>query len=229
MSWDLYYNLEGNELVRANLVYTPYVSADKTTFCMEFQRNPLYHNDPAENAQWSEEDLEQRFLREIQFHSRASSVMPTLDLKDVDYQKRKIFFNWHGNDFYMQGLVAGGYDNVLPNWQEQWQNLIKKMWSIDLIKISLHPNSWVAHNGVLIPFNWFYSYDSNEYTTIRGMLKQISSSRQEKMFPLLKEYGLDIDTEYSIKKLQPIAFNSFRSNYPAELINTIINYTNDIL
>lgn len=222
-NWDYYYNLEGDELVRANLVYTPTISKDRKTFCMHFYRDPAYHTDTAENAQWSETDLQERFDREVKFHRRASTVMPTLTVKDIDFDNRKIYLEWYGDDFYMQGLHAGGYDNALPDWKEQWTTLIKKMWSTNLIKISLHPNSWVARDGVLIPFNWFYSYDAyEEPVTIRSMLKQISPMRQEKVLPLLEKHGLKLDVPYPIKNLQPIAFNSFRSNYPEDLINNII-------
>jgi hypothetical protein len=135
---------------------------------------------------------------------------------------RKIFLEWHGDDFYMQGLKAGGYDNVLPDWQEQWRTRIKQMWSANIVKISLHPNSWVAHEGTLIPFNWFYSYDMDETAVIRDMLKQISPARQAKMQIELDKVGLELDTPYPIKDLQVVAFNSFRTNYPSDLIDKII-------
>ena len=224
-NWDFYYNIEGNEAVKANLVYTPYISPDSKTFCMEFNRNPLYHTDPTENAKWTDDDLQERFNRELRFRNRAAMVMPVVNITDVDYFKRRIFLEWPGDDFYMMAHKANGYNNVLPNWQEQWSNLIRKMWSVNLLKISLHPNSWVVRENTLVPFNWFYSYDAHEKVTIRSMLKQISAGRQEKMFPLLEQQGLELDTLYPIKALQPIAFNSFRANYSAELIdNTIKEY-----
>jgi hypothetical protein len=220
--WNYYYNLEGDEQVRANLVYTPYISPDGKTFCMSFNRDPGYHTNLTENSQWNTDSLTGRFYREIDFWKRASNSMPVLKMKDIDEDKRTLFFEWHGDDFYMQAIKAGGYDRVLPNWQEQWTTLIKKMWSADIIKISLHPNSWTVKDGELIPFNWFYSYDMNETAVIRDMLKQISSSRQEKMKIELEKVGLNIDTPYPIKDLQVVAFNSFRSNYPNDLIDNII-------
>lgn len=212
--WNLYYNLEGTEYVRANLVYTPYVSPDNTTFCMSFNRDCAYHKNENENILWSEELLTDRFLKEIKFHAQAAAKIPTLTVKDIDYLERKIFLEWHGNDFYMQGLTAGGYDKVLPNWQAQWVDLIKKMRSTDIFKISLHPNSWVAHQGTLIPFNWFFCYTENETPiTLRSLLIQISAGRQDKLG------SLDLDLPRSPRELQEIAFNSFRHNYPADLIN----------
>lgn len=222
MNWDYYYNLEGDEWVRANLVYTPYVSPDKKTFCMSFNRDVNYHKYDYENVLWTEEHLDERFSKELEFHKRASTVMPTLKITDVDASKRQIFLDWHGDDFYMQGLQSGGYDAVLPDWKDQWKTLIHKMWECNITKMSLHPNSWVAKDGVLIPFNWFFCYDSTDKVTIKDVMLQISQGRQEKLLGVLEQFNMDLETPYDVKLLQKIAFYSFKSNYPEELINSII-------
>lgn len=209
--WDLYWNLEGTEQVRANLVYTPYISPDKQTLCMSFNRDVRYHKHEHENALWTEELLTDRFKKEIAFHTVASMFMPTLKLCDVVPERREIYFEWHGDDFLMQGT------DVLPDWQEQWIDRIETMWANDIYKISLHPNSWTAHNGELIPFNWFFCYHENDApVTLRSLLIQISSGRQEKL------NGINLDKEYAPKELQQVAFNSFRHNYPKELIDNVI-------
>lgn len=220
--WDYYYNLEGTELVRANLVYTPYVSPDKKIFCMSFNRDIGYHKHEHENILWTEELLTDRFNRELLFHDKASSIMPTLNVLHVDSDKRMIFLEWHGDDFLMQALDIG-YNQLLPDWETQWTQLIEKMWSLGIYKISLHPNSWTAHNGVLIPFNWFFCYDRNEpLITIRSLLIQISAGRQEKLEQVLLNNGVDIDKPIDPVTLQKIAFNSFRHNYPTELIDNVL-------
>lgn len=221
-NWRHYYNLEGEERVRANLVYTPYVSPDNKTFCMSFNRDPAYHINEAENAQWTEELLAERFWREIKFHTMASFRVPTLKVLDIDIQKRQIFLKWYGDDFYTQGLKAGGYYNVLPDWQTQWKQSIMEMWDIGITKMSLHPNSWTVEAGVLIPFNWFFSYDCHDSLAINDVIIQISKGRQEKLITYLESQGLNLETPYSVVTLQNITFNSFRSNYPDELIDDIL-------
>lgn len=215
--WKYYYNLEGTNPVRANLVYTPLVSPDNKTFCMSFNRDTRYHVYEEENKLWTDDMLTERFERELKYHSIMSKVMPTLKIKEVDYTSRKIFLEWFGDDFYMQSISKTGFDNVLPDWKEQWIDRIKTMRDNNIVKISLHPNSWVAHDNILYPFNWFFCLDSSEQpVTVRQYLCQISSNRQEKLA------GLDLDRLFTPKELQYIAFNSFRSNYPAELIDKIV-------
>jgi hypothetical protein len=224
-NWNLYYNKEndpewGLKDVRANLVYTARVSPDKKTFCLDFTRDPAYHRYEEENAKWTDYDLQYRFENEIHYNLRAKKYMPTLEILDIDYKNRRVFTEWHGNDFLMQAYEGGGYDAVLPDWKEQWTALISKMWSVGISKCSLHPNSWTVKDGVLIPFNWFFCYDfSNPPLTIRSFLIQVSEKRLEKMNVVLKQNGYDVDTPYPVKQLQKVVLNSFRSNYDAELID----------
>jgi hypothetical protein len=222
-NWNMYYNKDKDGEIRANLVYTPLVSPDKKTLCMDFNRYPEYHQWPEENALWTEELLTERFNREVKFNSLASSFIATIPIVDIDKKNRRIFLDWYGDDFYMQGFNNGGYDNVLPNWKEQWIDSIRIMQKNNVFKISLHPNSWVVKDQKLIPFNWFFTYELNEPAlTIRSLLIQISPSRQEKLEEILSQSGIDIDTKYNVDFLQKIAFYSFRSNYPKDLIDEIL-------
>ena len=219
--WNYHYNLEGKEWIRQNLVYTPYISPDKKTMCMSFNRDPHYHVWPEENALWTNELLTDRFAREVTFHEIARKAsIPTLKIQDINVFKREIYIEWHGDDFLMQGLNNGGYDKVLPNWQAQWLDRITEMWQAGIYKFSLHPNSWVAVDGVLTPYNWFFSFKKDEpKIKIRDLLIQISIERQDKLQLMLNHYNMDLDTPYDIRTVQLICFNSFRSNYPDSLID----------
>ena len=220
-TWKYYYNLEGTENVRANLVYTPLVSPDQKTFCMDFTRDTNYHWKVPENVLWTEDELQQRFINELNFQEQASKIMPTLEIKDVDYETRKIFIEWHGDDFLMQRIKD---PNILPNWQDQWLDRLTTMWDNNIAKISIHPNSWTVRGTEFVPFNWFFCYPLNGTPiTIRSFMIQVSAQRQEKMEAALRKLGFNLDTYYSIKDIQKVALNSFRANYPAELIDRALD------
>lgn len=215
--WNYLYNWNGTQWHRANLVYTPYVSPDKKTLCMSFNRDKNYHTSIEENKLWTTQLLNDRFSREIKFHSKAKAAgIPTLNIIDVDFSTRTISFEWYGADFHTQGF------DVLPNWKEQWVQRIEQMWDAGIYKFSLHPNSWVAHNEQLIPFNWFFSFDNTDTIVIKDYLIQISDERQEKMETALKLLGFDINSSYDPVTLQTLAFHSFKSNYPEDLIKEIL-------
>jgi hypothetical protein len=225
-NWNLYWNTENGETIRGNLVYSAYISPDGNQYCQRFQRDIRYHPFAEENAQWTEELLEDRFRKELQYHTRASHSMPVLEIVDVDEQNRSIVYNWPGDDFLMQGIHAGSYEAVLPDWKEQWIARIKEMRQANIIKLSLHPNSWTVKDGVLVPMNWFYCYDADiGVDSFTNMNIQISTGRRENLYPILEKYGIDFDTEYLATRLQVIAFNSFRKNYPGDLIDRILEET----
>lgn len=227
-NWALYWNIEDGELIRGNLVYSAYISPDKQHYCQWFKRDIRYHPFTTENELWTEELLEDRFRKELTYWNRAKNFMPVLDLVDVDEVERKIIYKWPGDDFLMQSHYAGSRENVLNDWQDQWINLIEKMWSANIVKLSLHPNSWTVRDSTLVPMNWFYCYDYDlGQDSFANMNIQISSGRRENLQPILKKLDIDFDTYYPARKLQTVAFNSFRKNYPSELMDRILQKQND--
>jgi hypothetical protein len=225
-NWNLYWNVENGQTIRGNLVYSAYISPDSKQYCQKFQRDIRYHPFVEENAQWTDELLEDRFRKELKYHARASHYMPVLEIVDVDEQNRSIVYNWPSDDFLMQGIHAGSYEAVLPDWKEQWIARIKEMRQANIVKLSLHPNSWTVNDGVLVPMNWFYCYDADTGTdSFTNMNIQISTGRRENLYPILEKYGIDFDTEYLATRLQIVAFNSFRKNYPDDLIDRILKET----
>jgi len=222
-NWNLYWNLEGDELVRANLVYSAYVSPDKKHFCQWFARDIRYHRSVEENTLWTEQLLEDRFRKELKFHSKAKEFMPVLEIEDIDEVERKVIYKWPGDDFLMQSISAGSRELACKNWKEQWANLIQCMWNANITKLSLHPNSWTIQDGVMFPINWFFCYDTDKDTdSFENLLIQISPGRLEKMHGVLDKLGMTIQETYSPKRLQEAALNSFRSNYEDDFIDMIL-------
>lgn len=228
--WNFYYNQEPDGICRANLVYTPYVSPDNKTFCMKFHRNPEYHNVQLENEQWSEDLLDERFQREVDMYRLAKTTVAVADVIDIDESQREIYIKWPGDDFYMMGY-GRSYDDVLPDWREQVKQRYREMWSSGILKFSMHPNSWLVYDdGILRPFNWFFSFERNEADrSIHDYLIQLSDSRQEKLAPILQETGVDIKRKYDLWFLQNICFESFRHNYPSDLVDQLLEIKNEFL
>jgi len=228
-TWDYYYNEEPGDRFRANLVYTAYVSPDNKTLCMKFYRDPGYHTNVEENKLWSEDLLEERFQRELKFYNLAKTKIPVAEILEVDEHSRSIFLKWPGDDFYMMGYKSS-YDIVLPDWREQIKQRFNEMWSLGILKFSMHPNSWIIYDdNVLRPVNWFFTFEESEpEKSIGEYLIQLSDSRQEKLVPLLEKYNIDINRKYKLWDLQNICFESFRHNYPSDLIDEILNIKKNI-
>jgi len=215
----LYYNENNDGLIRANLVYTPYV--EDNTFIMSFNRDPEYHFDQEANSLFTDEVLKDRFDRELRFHEKVRRVIPTLEILDVDYIKREIYLEWPSDDFYMLGRNTS-YDQVLPDWKEQWLHIIRTLRRVNVSKFSLHPNSFVVKNNRLIPFNWFFCFERDELTSLASVVKQISSERFDKVQPLLDKYNIHINDVMPAKEFEKLGLDCFSSSYPQELISEAI-------
>ena len=228
-NWDYYWNEEPGDRFRANLVYTAYISGDRKTLCMSFNRDVNYHSNLEENTLWTEELLAERFQRELKFYNKVAGKIPVAELLDIDENNRKIYIKFPGDDFYMMGYKSS-YDQVLPNWREQITERFKEMWSLGILKFSMHPNSWIVYeDGILRPINWFFTFEEGEpEKSISEYLIQLSDSRQDKLRPLLEKFNIDIEKKYQLWDLQNICFESFRHNYPSELIDSLLSIKKDL-
>ena len=211
----LYYNQNNDGSIRANLVYTPYT--EDNTFIMSFNRDPEYHFDKDANALFTEEVLVDRFDRELRFHEKVKDVLPTLEIVDVDYIKREIYLEWPSDDFYMLGRKSS-YDEVLPDWKQQWLHIIRTLRRVNVSKFSLHPNSFVVSNQRLVPFNWFFCFERNELTSLESVVKQISSDRLDKVTPLLNKHSISLTDVRPAKDFELLGLECFTSSYGSELI-----------
>lgn len=222
IKWDYYWNEEPGDRFRANLVYTAYISSDKKTLKMSFNRDVNYHTNLIENLDWTEELLTERFNRELKFHKIASIKIPVAEILDVIDHKREIYLRFPGEDFYMMGYRSS-YHQVLPNWKEQMIKRFEEMWSLDIIKLSLHPNSWIVYDdGILRPFNWFFTFYQDETVlSLNDLMIQISDSRKNSLLSILEKNQWNVEEKYDLKTLQDIALESFKKNYDNELIKKL--------
>ena len=222
-NWTYHYDVQQDgRPMRANLVYTAYINPERNQLCMEFIRQPDYHNNDIENERWTDDMLEERFRREIKYQVKAkANNIPTLDIIDIDYANRRIFIEWYDTDFYTLGQRANGYDNVLPGWEDQWLNIMTQLWANDMYKISLHPNSFAIKNNTLVAFNWFFTYNKEEPAmSLKELSAQISTERMDKLQPVMDMYNVTVDTLIPVTTLQAIALTVFKTNYPHDLMDT---------
>jgi hypothetical protein len=228
-NWDYYYNYENGQTIRANLVYTPLVSPDRTKFCMWFKRDVNYHFDQKINSLWTEDILDDRFQKELKYHNIASRYVPTLEILEINYSSKKIIIEWFDNDFHTS-CQNKSREEIFPNWEYQMINMMKKLWKNNVVKLSLHPNSWIVKDEYLVPFNWFFCYDkSTDSDSLDNLIIQISETRLEKVYDIFKSLGFDPNLKYSATELQTLALHSFKSNYNEDIINRLLVSLNETI
>lgn len=216
-----YNNVPDKGLCRNNLIYTSLISKDRKTFCQWYYNDENYHG--GHNEVVDPKLMEEKWHREIKFLSIMSrhypEHVPTIDT--VDHINKKIYFDIDGADFWEQAQCSqNNYDKVLPNWQEQMLDIIQAHASLGIYKYSMHPSSYFVVDGKLKSINYFFSYNSNdEKISLTNVMSHISINRRNDLLPKMTRLGIDVDTPTSFFDIQMLAFESFKTDFPADAMD----------
>jgi len=222
MHYDYYYNvMPDGEKWRNNLIYTSLISQDKKVFVQWYHNDTDYHK--GQNQVVDPELMEEKWFREVNHLTQMRNSYPDLVPKilEIDLHKRKIFLEIDGVDFWqLSGPLKQDYDSVLPNWREQMFDIFKAHKSLGIYKYSLHPSSYFLVDGKLKSINYFFCYrDHDKEISLRSVMSHISESRQADLFPKMIAMGIDVDKPTAFKDIQQLAFESFKTNFPADFMD----------
>lgn len=222
MNYEYYYNdVPGVGLCRNNLIYTSLISEDKKTFVQWYYNDTEYHQ--GQNEVIDPTLMEQKWLRELNYLTQMRNRYPELVpvIKNIDLTSKKLYLEIDGIDFWNRSQCSiENYNAVLPDWQEQMLHILQTHKNMGFYKFSLHPSSYFIVDGKLKSINYFFTYNENEGPiSIADHASHIYSTRQDIMRKQVELMGLDWDKPQSLKQLQHLCFESFRTNYPADFIN----------
>lgn len=223
MDLEYYYNFTPEHgKVRNNLVYTSLISKDKKTFVKWFHNDTEYHK--GKNEVIDSSLMREKWNREIKYITLMTKHYPALipEVLDINFNEQKIFFKIEGVDFWQQHYDSKCcYDDLVPDWREQKLNILTAHKHLQFYKISLHPSSYFVVDNRIKSINYFFCYNFNEGSIRFDDFKtHISNNRQKKLEKQFKDQGIWWDTEIPLKKLQLMALDSFKSNYPDDFIET---------
>jgi len=222
MDFEFYYNdVPGKGLCRNNLIYTSLISKDRKTFCQWYYNDTQYHQ--GQNQVVDPDLMEEKWLREVNYLTQMRNAFPDLVPKiiNIDLEKRKLYLEIDGPDLWqLAGPTIQDYDSVLPDWREQMLEIFKAHKALGIYKYSLHPSSYFVVNGKLKSINYFFCYKDHEpQISLRSVMSHISEDRQADLFPKMESMGLDVDKPTPFKDIQLLAFESFKTNFPADFMD----------
>ena len=221
MKFNYYYNqVPGQGEQRNNLIYTSLMSEDQKTFVQWYYNDTEYHQ--GQNEVVDPSKMEEKWLREVNYLTQMRNKYPDLVPKiiNIDFASRKLYLEVDGPDFWNRaGCDVANYDKVIPDWQEQMLNIIQTYKALGWYKYSMHPSSYFVVGGKLKSINYFFTYRENEGPiSIADHASHIYSTRQDIMRRQIEQMGLSWDKPESLKTLQMLCFESFRTNYPTDFI-----------
>jgi hypothetical protein len=216
-----YNNVPGKGLCRNNLIYTSLINKNKTIFCQYYVNDTDYHK--GQNQVIDPILMEGKWLREVNYITQMRNKYPELvpEITNIDLSQRKMFFKIQGVDFWQQTLDNNcTYDDILPGWREQMLDIFRAHKELGIYKYSLHPSSYFVVNGQLKSINYFFCYkDTDPLISLRSVMSHISEDRQADLFPKMSALGIDVDKPTPFKDIQLLAFESFKTNFPADFMD----------
>jgi hypothetical protein len=221
VKFEYYYNnIPGKGLCRNNLIYTSLISSDKKTFCQWYNNDTEYHK--GQNQIVDPNLMEEKWSKEVNFLNLMSKNYPEHipEILDIDYKNKKIFLHIGGIDFWQASdPIKQNYDDVLLGWDKQMLDIIKAHKDLGIYKYSMHPSSYFVVDGKLKSINYFFCYQDNmPLITLKSVLSHISEERQRDLFPKMVQSGIELDKPTSFKDIQLLAFESFKTNFPSDVM-----------
>lgn len=218
--FEYYYNdVPGKGFCRNNLIYTSLISKDKKIFCQWYHNDTEYHR--GQNQVIDPSLMDEKWKRELKYITLMNDFYPEHIpiILDIDLTKRKIFYAIDGDDFWQQSF-AKGYDEVLPDWREQMMDIFRAHRELGVYKYSLHPSSYFVVDGKLKSINYFFCYeDTDPQISLSSVMSHISEDRQADLFPKMSAMGIDVNKPTPFNDIQLLAFESFKTNFPSELMD----------
>ena len=220
-NYEYYYN---NDNTRNNLVYTSLISKNKQVFCQWYHNDGIYHG--GKNEVVDPELMDEKFEREIKFLKVMRDEYPQhVPSYSVDYEYRKVYLDVDGIDFWNKAdCKIENYSTVLPDWQEQMLEILRAHKELGIHKYSMHPSSYFVVDGKLKSMNYFFTYDNSEpNVSIQEVESHLSVNRREKMKQHLETLNIQWNTPQTWETMDKLCWNSFRTNYPQEIIENALN------
>jgi len=222
MDFKFYYNnVPGKGLCRNNLIYTSLVNEDMTVFRQWYHNDTDYHR--GQNQVVDLNLMNEKWSREICFLHQMGQEYPDLvpRILDIDLIEKKVDLEIQGVDFWQQTLDNNcTYDDILPDWREQMLDIFRAHKELGIYKYSLHPSSYFVIDGKLKSINYFFCYsETDPPISLRSVMSHISEDRQADLFPKMAAMGIDVDAPTPHHTIQQLAFESFKTNFPADFMD----------
>jgi hypothetical protein len=83
----------------------------------------------------------------------------------------------------------------------------------------MHPSSYFVVDGTLKSINYFFCYqDTDLPISLKSVMSHISEDRQQDLLPKMTEAGIDVNTPTDHVQIQRLAFDSFKTNFPDDVM-----------
>jgi len=213
-NWNFLYKLDsqGRKCVSQH-TYEPLLNPEENILCYNFTEHNNYCNKVLKT-----DTCEFFFQREIEALERFESFGWCPKLIDVEYNNRKIYIEFSNN---LINHVMQKNTQSMHYYKKSAITVIKAHKQLGIYKYSLHPSSYFVVNNQLKSINYFFCYNFNEQDLeLQEVFSHISDERLKKLYPLMDTLEIDPYQKTSLAKIQELAFETFKSDFPSSTMDT---------
>jgi hypothetical protein len=220
--WTPYYkiNPDNGRLIESNLIYTPLVSPDGKTFCMNFDHTHPYQNDELQGwmptrPYYTADMVKFYFDREVKYRKIFEDRSWSSKLIDIDYNTQRVFFQWSGQSCNSIIYGGGNLDHECPTWREQLTNIITDIVKSGYYKISLYPHCFFVEDQILKTMDFYGCIEQSnpyvDFNMVKGLIGDVSGHRFDEALK-----GNDLDIGFMFKR----ALSTF-VKWPDDMLSVI--------
>ena len=138
-------------LCLAQQTYEPLISTDRKVFCANYDWQNKYQHMYESRDLYTEEVCDWFFQNELYHLEKFKDKSYAPNILDIDYKKKKIFFEWHGYTF---NEILHNSETV--EWQEQLKYIMIDLYNSGTYKLTMYPHChFLDTDGVMKTIDWY--------------------------------------------------------------------------
>lgn len=208
-NWQFYYKTDHEHRVcTSNMLYVPKMNPEKTVLCMDYNRNDEYGG----NKDVPQDLIDYFFAREVKYLKEIQHLNVAPSIVDIEESNNRIFIEWNKNTLsqyvYQQPEVL---DAKIPNWREQIQTIVSKLYNAGYYKMSLYPHCFIIDKtGLIKTIDCYAIVSRNDPCIERKLLEPMIGKESSYRFDESTNNGLidfkkffEITVEVHLNKVWP--------------------------
>lgn len=174
--WRYFYKIDQYDRTYcpANIIYSPYISPDDSTYCMSWDHEDPYQFSTYRTA-YTKDTVDFFYKREREFLEMFKDKPWAPEILEIDDAQKKIFYKWGKSCNHL--IYSGEQDlnELCPTWKEQLSAIITDVYDAGYYKMSMYPHCCYLDESNNLRTMDFYACVSRahpliEKTVLQGLI-----------------------------------------------------------
>jgi len=200
-SWTPFFKLDPSGLkCMAQQTYEPLFNPEGTVFCANYDwQNKYQRLEDSLRPLYTKEAVDYFFNKEIDYilKYKEQSFMPAI--LDIDYNNKKIFFEWHGESCNHIIYSGRNLEDYCPNWREQIKNIEVDLYRSGTYKLTMYPHChFIDKDGQMKAIDWYGCVPVDDFWINAQWMDSIIHHTAKFR---LEETGDIVDGKYNLERM----------------------------